>query len=310
MDPVLKAVLLSWDWRPSVLFVLSVVGILYTVGWLRLRRRTRSTVPATHQRHPLVTRWRLLAYLSGLFVLGLALLSPIDVLSGQLFFMHMIQHLLLVMVAPPLLLLANPMPFLLWGLPTRGRREIGGVISALLRRDSSFRHSLRAVTTPPVLWMIMVISIIGWHDPTAYNATLRNRFIHDVEHLNFFLAGMLFWWHVTGAGPRLHKRRGQLGRIAFVIAAIPPNMLTGVVLAFGRAPFYTYYTSIPRLWGIDALADQQIGGIIMWVPGSMMYIIAALILIARLLQKESGKPSLLESAWATDEALIAPGLEK
>jgi putative membrane protein len=309
MDPVLKAVLLSWDWRLDVLLVLAAAGTLYVAGWRRLWARTHAS-RNRRQRRPLVARWRLVAYLGGLFVLGVALLSPIDVLSGQLFFMHMIQHLLLIMIAPPLLLIANPMPFILWGLPASGRRRVGGVMSDLLHRESAFRRGLRAATAPTVLWMVMVVSIIGWHDQTAYNATLENDFIHDLEHLNFFLAGMLFWWRITGAGPRVHRRGSHIGRIALVVAAIPPNMLTGVVLAFARAPFYSYYTQIPRLWGIDALTDQQIGGIIMWVPGSMMYIIAALILAAQLLKGESVKPSLPEATWATEEALIAPGLKK
>jgi cytochrome c oxidase assembly factor CtaG len=116
----------------------------------------------------------------------------------------------------------------------------------------------------------------------------------------------LFWWRVTGAGPRIHKQASLLGRIAFVIGAIPPNMLTGVVLAFASEPIYTYYLAVPRLWNLSVMADQQIGGVIMWVPGSMMYIIAALILISRLLDNEDKKPVLPEKRWGSDEAVAAP----
>lgn len=298
MDPTTKAILSSWDWRPSVMIVLALAGTFYTRGWWRLRQRQR------HGR--LATNWRLLSYLTGLIIIGLALMSPIDILSQQLFLMHMTQHLLLIMIAPPLLLITNPMPFILWGLPTSWRLKVGRVIGRLLHRKHPLRRNLRLATAPGIIWLAWVIMIFGWHDPTLYNAALQYGWVHDIEHLTFFAAGMLFWWHVTGAGPRLHKQASLLGRIAFVIGAIPPNMLTGVVLAFASQPIYTYYTAVPRLWNLSVMADQQIGGVIMWVPGSMMYIIAALILLSRLLDVEDKKPILPQKTWASEEAAAAP----
>ena len=316
MDPVLRAVLLSWDWRLDVILVLALAGTLYTTGWRRLRQRTRHSRNRYQHRQrpggrwPLVVGWRLAAYLLGLLFIGLALLSPVDALAGQLFFMHMIQHLLLIMIAPPLLLIANPLPFVLWGLPASLRRRLGRALSLALHRDSFFRRGLRSATASGAIWLFWVISLVGWHDPTAYNAALRVEWIHDLEHLSFFLASMLFWWHVTGAGPRIHRQHGLIGRIALVIAAVPPNMLVGLVLALAEEVIYTYYLDVPRLWGIDVLTDQQIGGVIMWVPGSMMYLIAALILISRLLQAEENKPVLPEAEWAGEKKLAAPGMEK
>jgi putative membrane protein len=158
--------------------------------------------------------------------------------------------------------------------------------------------------------MIWLVSIIGWHDPNAYNAALRNSLVHDIEHMTFFLGGMLFWWRVTGAGPRIHKQLGLVGRTVIALSAVPPNMLIGAIIAFAPEPIYTYYNDVPRLMGLSVLEDQQLGGVIMWVPGSMMYLIAALVLISRLLQGESRKPALPESEWGSNEALIAPGLKK
>ena len=309
MDPILKAALSSWDWRPDVIIVLALAGTLFITGWRRLRRRTRPQRRAGGGWHASAV-WRPVSYVAGLIFVGLALMSPLDVLSSQLFSMHMIQHLLLIMVAPPLLLLANPMPFMLWGLPGKWRLKIGRGLSRLLNGKSIFRHYLRKATTPGIVWMFWLVSIIGWHDPNAYNAALSSDLVHDLEHLTFFLGGMLFWWHVTGAGPRIHKQFGLIGRIAFALSAVPPNMLTGAVIAFATEPIYTYYNNVPRLMGLSVLEDQQLGGVIMWVPGSMMYIIAALVLISRLLQGESRKPPLPEAEWSSDEALIAPGLEK
>lgn len=297
MDPIFKAFLLSWDLRIEVCLVLGLFGVIQFIGWWRLRQRSRKRFANVK---------RLLSYASGLIVLGIALMSPIDVLGGQLFYMHMIQHLLVVMVAPPLLLLANPFPIFLWSLPRGARRSVAG----WFRHDSQLRHLLQQMTRPGLTWMVFVAVFLGWHDPHAYNLALRNGFVHDLEHITFFATALLFWWHVIAAGPRIHGQFPVAARIAYVVSAIVPNMLVGVALAFASAPIYTYYTTIPRLWGVDVMYDQMMGGIIMWIPGSMMYIIAALILLARLFSAEEDKPLLQVSDWSTEDALIAPGLEK
>jgi putative membrane protein len=314
MDPILKAILLSWDWKIEVISVLALAGTFYSRGWWQLRRRSRGA--AKRYRHALRSRWRLavswrlVAYWSGLFIIALALLSPIDALGQQLFFMHMVQHLLLIMVAPPLLLVANPMPFLLWGLPSRWRKKVGRLISHALHRKSGFRRGLRSATQPGIVWLVWVISLIGWHDPSLYNAALRYEWVHNLEHLTFFIASMLLWWHLTGAGPRLHKQFSLVGRIGLLISLVPPNMMTGVVLSFAEEGFYSYYETVPRLWGFDVLMDQQLGGLIMWIPGSMMYIIATLIFIGRLLNQEERKPPLPGSKWALQQAISLSSIEQ
>ena len=315
MDPITRAVLLSWNWRWEVILVLAIAGILYSRGWWRLRRRTFAWGNGNRSRTPrgrwrLAVRWRLVLYWIGLFFVAIALLSPIDVLSQQLFLMHMIQHLLLIMFAPPLLLVANPMPFMLWGLPDGARRSFGDFLAWLLRKDAPFRNTLMSITHPGFLWLLWVVFLYAWHDPYFYNAALYYEWVHDVEHLSFFITSMLFWWNITQAGPRIHKRIGMIARIALALAAVPANAILGAVLAFTPDVVYTYYLSVPRLWGITVEADQQIGGVIMWVPGSMMYFIAAFILIARMVGKEERKRPLPESKWATEENLAAPGIEK
>ncbi len=309
MDPVLKAVLQSWDLRAEVILVLGVAAALYTRGWWRLRALRSSTgtrqTAEGNDRGRLATRGRLAAYLSGLVILGLALMSPIDVLGGQFFFMHMVQHLLLVMIVPPLLWLASPLPFVMWGLPIPARRQVGN----WLRPKSALRRRLRALTPPGIVWMLYVAFLLGWHDPGAYQAALENALIHDLEHLSFFGTAMLFWWHVIYAAPYVHKRLTRGARIAYVLAAVPPNMAAGATIAFSGQPIYTYYTAVPRLWQMTVMQDQMLGGILMWIPGSMMYILAALVLISRWLQAEEQKPPLPEARWATEETMVAPGLE-
>jgi cytochrome c oxidase assembly factor CtaG len=273
MDPTLSVVLLSWAWRPEIILTLLLAAALHLAGRWRLKQRGAAR---------LVDAWRSVSYLAGLALLWIALMSPIDVLSGQFFFMHMIQHLLLVMIAPPLLLLADPMPIMLWGLPAPLRREIG----RWLRPGAAFRQGIRALTPPGLVWLYFVAVLVGWHDPNAYNLTLEYDLVHDLEHLSFFLTAMLFWWHVVGAAPHIHRRLSLGVRTGYALSAVPPNALTGIAISFASQPIYTYYQTVPRLWGIDVMQDQMLGGVIMWIPGSMMYVVAALILIARMLQSQ------------------------
>ncbi len=281
MDPVLSALLLSWEWRVDVILILGLAGLIFSRGWWHLRQ---------HKGKRLAVNWRLGAYLGGLVFLGLALMSPIDVLGGQLFYMHMIQHLLLVMIVPPLLLITNPLPFFLWGLPfgLKGRRQVG----RFLNRKSDFRRNLRLLTPRGLIWMIFFATFLIWHDPNIYNAALRNNLIHDLEHLTFFVTAMLFWWHVTGAGPAIHRRFSYAARLVYLLVALPINMLVGIIITFADQPIYTYYTTVPRLWGMSVIEDQMLGGVIMWIPGSMMYLLAAVILVIRMLQAEESRPPL------------------
>lgn len=306
MDPVLSAALRSWDLRLEVIIILAAAGIIYSRGWWRLRVRTaaRRAIGQAGNRWQARAMWRPVVYILGLLLLAVALMSPIDVLSAQMFTMHMIQHLFLVMIVPPLLLLANPLPFMLWGLPKKARLAGGRLFS----RRSAFRQVLQKVTGPGVVWLAFVVVYWGWHDPNAYEWALRSGLAHDLEHITFFLVAMLFWWHIVGAGPKIHRPLSAFVRAGYALSAIPVNMLAGIAFVFANEPVYPYYKAMPRLWGLSVMEDQLIAGLIMWVPGSMMFIVAALVIVARWLQTEAEKPPLPESEWATEEALAAPGI--
>ncbi len=273
MDSAVQAWLWRWEWRTEVVLVLLGLGVLYSLGWYRLRRGNHRRVAAG---------WRLAVYLSGLGTLGIALLSPIDYLQALLFTMHMVQHELLMMVAAPLVLLGNPLPFLMWGLPARFRLRMG----QLLARHGLLRRLLSRLATPWLAWALFVATVWIWHSPAAYDAALRSETIHDLEHLSFFWTALLFWWHVTGAAPRLRGGLGYGFRIAYVLAALAQNEILGVSIAFARQPLYPYYLSVPRLWGLSVMEDQMLGGEVMWIPGGMMYVVTVIILLARLLDWE------------------------
>jgi len=268
MNPVTRAILQSWDVRLDVSLILVVLGTLYVLGWRTLRRT---------EKYPgiLASGWQLTAYLAGLGLVALALMSPIDTLGGQLFIFHMVQHLLLIMIVAPLLLLGNPFPFVLWGLPRPIRQPIG----RLFRRKSAFRQLLTTATNPGISWLIFTAFYVGWHDPNLYNAALRSDAVHDFEHLSFLLSAILFWWHIIPAAPYLRQPMPIFIRLGYLLAAVVPNMATGASIAFASEPIYTYYTAIPRVMGFTVMQDQMVGGIIMWVPGSMMYIVAAIIVV-------------------------------
>lgn len=296
MHPLARALLSAWEWRLEIVVVLLGLGVLYAVGWARLRRRGA--------RHGLATWPRLLSYFSGLSILAAALMSPIDQLGGQLFFMHMTQHMLTIMLAAPLLLLGNPYPFMVWSLPKSGR----AYVSRLMNTDSRFRRVLAAATRPTTTWLIFLTVYLGWHDANLYNAALYNDVVHDLQHITFFLAAMLFWWPVVGAAPRLNGRFPGLASMVYLIGIVPPNMFVGVTIAYATTVIYSYYESVPRIWGVSALQDQMIAGVVMWIPGSMMFILAALFVLSRMFGDKDASP-VRPGGWDDESAMIMPGLE-
>jgi len=280
MDAELSALLRSWEWRFVVIAIVTLSSSVYINGFAHIRTlRNRS---ASRDVVGLVPYWRLLCYLGGILCIILALLSPVEVLSGQLFFMHMIQHMLLVMCAPPLLLVSNPFPILLWGLPVKVRNVVAGLFVG----SSLLRKLLKRYAGPSAIWITFVMVYIGWHDPMLYEAALRSKFVHDIEHISFFLISMLFWWHVTSAAPRVHQNLAYGKRIAYLLVTIPVNMITGVIITFSRQPIYEYYVKIQRPWSLTVMQDQMLGGIIMWIPGSMMLIVAIIVLVIRMMASE------------------------
>lgn len=296
MDEITRQVIRSWEWRPAVIIPLSLFLILFTTGWQRLRRLPRQ---AGRSRPQLAAGWRLAAYWLGVGCIALALLSPLDILASQLFFMHMIQHMFLLMLAPPLIWLSDPMPILVWGLPASWRPAAGRY---LFQQASPVRTGLRQATSPAASWFLFFSFLWGWHSPDAYNLTLRNDLVHDLEHLTFFLPAMLVWWHIVGSSPRWHKRLSYLGRVAFALACVPVNMILGVAIALATSPIYTHYTTVPRLWNISVLTDQQISGVVMWIPGSMMFVLAAIVLVGRWLGIQAdGSPESDAAGMARDK---------
>jgi cytochrome c oxidase assembly factor CtaG/cytochrome oxidase Cu insertion factor (SCO1/SenC/PrrC family) len=266
-DPFLS----DWDLRPDVFFVVGFVEMIFMAGWLRLRRRNPRAV----------RMWQLALYLGGLGAILLALVSPIEALAEERLSMHMVQHLLLLMIAPLSLLLANPLPPLLWGFPGKVRLWLG----RLLARSSVFRTVFWALTLLPVTWSVYVVNLWAWHHPVLYQLALRNEWVHDLQHLLFFFTAVLFWWPIINPAPRLHGTISYGYRIIYLVAATVQNTLLGMAISIPERVLYPFYATVPRLRALAPIDDQALGGGIMWVSGHM-YLIPILVLVARLLKRE------------------------
>lgn len=287
-DPVLAAALESWDARGDVLVVLTAMAALHAVGWWRLSRRASAAGP--------VGVLRLFLFAGALGTVGVALLSPIDGLGALLFSAHMAQHELLVMVAAPLLLLADPLPCVLWGLPRQARRAFG----RLLATGGALREALALLTRLPVAWVGALGIFWGWHHPLAYEAALRNDLIHDLEHLSMFAGGLLFWFPVVCPAPRVRAPAPHALRIVYVLAALLlPSLPAMTIALLVQEPLYGYYTAVPRLWGLSALDDQRVGWVLMAQWEGLTFLAAFGVLFYRMVEADERRQV------AREEALVA-----
>jgi cytochrome c oxidase assembly factor CtaG len=271
-EPTVGAFLLAWSGRADVVLVLAALGIAYMTGWHRLRRRQPRAV----------TGWMLAAYLGGLAAVALALLSPIDTFGGWLFTLHMLQHQLLAMIAAPLLLLGNPVPVALWALPRQPRRALG----AALARGRPLGRLVRVVTWMPLAWSTYMVVLVGWHLPPAFEAALADPRVHDAQHWSFFLAGLLFWWPVVSPAPRLRGHVSYGLRIVYVLAGLLVPMVPVMSMVLVDRLLYRHYASVPRLWGLTPLQDQQTGWVTMAVIDNLVYGIAFFALLSRAFRRE------------------------
>ena len=283
--------LTSWNVEPPLLLVV-LCALLYRRGGLR---------QASARRAGLERRGRALLFYGGLATVVIALDSPLDSLSGQLFAAHMAQHVLLLTVAPPLIALSAPWSRLWQPLPLRFRRAAARAL-VLGPGWAWLRAAARPVRRPLPAWLLFNGNLVLWHVPFLYDATLRNGAVHDVEHALFFSTGLLFWTRVVDSPP-LRAALGWLGRVAYVVGAIAVGWVLAIVLALAHSPFYAPYAALAhRPGGLSALGDQQIAAGVMWVPGSIAFTVAFVVFLYRWLDPEPvrGRPAKLGVAGSID----------
>jgi len=265
--PSFPGVLLEWRFEPVVLAALAVSAI----GWWLLVRR----VAAAHAAHP-HPRWRTLAFPAGLAVIVIALTSPIEAYEGELFSVHMLQHVLLELVAAPLLLLGAP--------ATLALRAAAASVRKLFL---AFLHS-RAVSVfsfPLLAWVLFAAVNWGWHFSTLYNQALETPWLHDVQHLTFLGAALLFWWPVIGADPARWRLPHPV-RLFYLFLAMPQNSFLGIALMSAPTTLYPHYLATGRVWGATPIVDQSIGGMLMWVGGDVVFLLAMGFVVAAWVRAE------------------------
>jgi putative membrane protein len=257
--------LTHWSLDPGLIYV-GLTGYLYL---LCSRGRWRPT------------RLQAASFCAGLVTIVIALDSPIDYYADELFWVHMVQHILLLTVAPPLFLLGRPWPRMWRALPLRSRTQLARTVA-----QARWTAPIRALSRPWPAFILFNVTIVAWHIPGAYDATLRYGTVHICEHAMFFFTGLLFWARVIDPGP-LRPRLVWPVRIGYSAGAMVVGWMLAITLVLLPHAIYGYYSALPsRPGGISALTDQQLAAGIMWVPGSLAYTITFLIGFYRWLEPD------------------------
>jgi cytochrome c oxidase assembly factor CtaG len=254
----------TWTWDPLLIAPIAALLALYAAGAARLRRTAGGL--------RLVRGWHLVAFGAGWTAFVVAMLSPLHAASAVFLSAHMTQHELLMVVAAPLLVLARPLIVCLWGLDARSRELIGALAHA-----RPVAASWGGLTDPMPAWMLHALALWIWHLPSLYQAALASQALHAVQHVCFLGTALLFWFALV------HGRGGRIGYGAAVLYLFTTAVHTGALgalLTFSSSPWYRIHAEATRAWGVDPLGDQQLAGLIMWVPCSATYLVVGLALLA------------------------------
>jgi putative membrane protein len=270
---------LDWTGGPALLWVLGA-ALLY---WLGGRRRRRQPGRA----------WRTAAFVAGLLAIVVALDSPVDSLADELFWVHMVQHVLLIGVATPLLALARPWNRMWRGFPLSFRRAVAGAAAA---PDRQWPRKVASFCGGAVVsWLLFNVTFCAWHLPVLYEAALRSEFVHAFEHLTFFATALLFWTRVVYSPP-WRSTLTELGKVVYLGTTMVVGWVLAIVLALAGSPVYSFYADeASRPGHISALTDQQLAAGVMWVPGSVAYSVAIIVIAYRWLEPgDSRRPAIGE----------------
>jgi putative membrane protein len=266
----------AWNFDPLIVVPLTLSAVLYARGAWRLRRAgAREFARGLRRVRVFAAAW---------LCLVLALVSPVDALGSVLFSGHMLQHEILMLLAAPLLVVSRPLVPVLWGLPAGWRR-----VASPLLRDPSLQRIWSWTTLPLVAWSLHAVALWGWHVPALFQASVTSQAVHAAQHASFFGTALLFWWAM------LHGRRGAAGYglacLAVFTTAVHSSIL-GALLTFAPSVWYPVYAPMTPVWGLTPLEDQQLGGLLMWVPGGLVFTGWGLVLFAAWLRAAgSGQPA-------------------
>jgi putative membrane protein len=218
-----------------------------------------------------VQRSRAAAFAAGWLVLVVALVSPLDALGGLLFSGHMVQHELLMVLAAPLLVLGRPLGVWAWGLPQRWRPWAGRCAAI-----APVAWLWRLLTHPPTAWALHGLALWAWHVPVAFQAALASDALHSLQHASFLFTALLFWWGPLGRAARQDAGASLL----YLFTTMVHTGALGALLTLSPTLWYPAYAGSTAAFGLDPLEDQQIGGLIMWIPAGLAYLAAGIAVLA------------------------------
>ncbi|HZT86454.1 MAG TPA: cytochrome c oxidase assembly protein [Stellaceae bacterium] len=276
-----EAPAIGWSWDPPILASLAVAALGYAAGAARLHRRLDD--------NQVIRPWQMAAYGTGLAMLFVVLVSPIDAVAEQLFWVHMVQHLALLLAAAPLLVMGRPAIAFLWAFGPKGRRRVGRLWGGL-----GCGRAVGALMHRVLVWLLFCGAFIVWHFPGPYQAALRDEGLHTIEHLCFLVTALMFWSIVIEPSGR--RRLDYGATIVFVATAAILSGLPGALIALAPRPLYPIHAAGDAAWGLSLLEDQQLAGIVMWIPGGVVYIVAVAWLFLKWLEQGERRRPLVRRA--------------
>jgi putative membrane protein len=265
-----------WQWNLEVWLLALLAGsaALYAHGIRRLWRNAGAGRGIPHS--------AVLAFTLGWLTLVIALVSPLDALGGRLFSAHMVQHELLMIVAAPLLVMGRPLAAWTWAFEPPVRHALGRTA-----QSGPVQAVWGFLTDPVAAWGLHAIALWAWHVPSFFSAALAHEGIHILQHTSFLVTALFFWWAALG-----HDRRSAQGTgtaIALLFTTMLHTAALGALLSLAPTPWYPPYIPTTTALGIDPVEDQQLGGLVMWVPSGLAYVVAALVLLGRLLTRQGAQ---------------------
>jgi putative membrane protein len=272
----------SWSFEPLVIISLALLAGLFGIGVIKIWRHSGMGKG--------LRGWEAGCFAGGWLALFIALVSPVHAWGSVLFSAHMTQHEILMLVAAPLMVLGRPMIAFMWALPLKWSRQFGS-----LAKIGAVQTSWRFLTIPLVAWIIHAVALWTWHVPVLFDAVLHSELIHTAQHLSFLLSALLFWWAL------IHGREGWMGYGAAALYVFTTSLhsgFLGALLTFSRSVWYPSYIGLTASWGLTPLEDQQLGGLIMWIPAGVLYTIAGLALVAGWLREAEARVNKRERSWA------------
>jgi putative membrane protein len=244
------------------------MALVYMRGWVRIRMLGADPIEG----------WRAACFLLGLFFIWLAMASPLAALDHELLTVHMVQHLLLMTLAPPFIWLGAPMQPLAHGLPER----LVQMIVAQLFRLTPVQRLGRAITQPTFCWIAAAVTLIGWHIPSAFMLGMRSEVWHAIEQASFLISGLLFWWPVVRPRPAASNWSEWSTLLYLFLATLPCDILSAFLVFCDRI-VYPFYRSAPGRFNLTPLEDQQCAGALMWVSVTLAYLLPAAVITVKLL---------------------------